>query len=204
MLQAARVKGGAFIYVIIATYPSLLAKLKLSCLYALLRGLKSAHKRPCNSCLPFLTSKIKACQSFSTMYTQLVNIILIFSFFPPFLLSFSLSNISLFNISLSNISLSNISLFNFSLFNFSLFNFSLFNISLFNISLSKILRSFSKAFQRAAWVSGPLLQGILAVSFGRAFQRAAWVSGLLLQGVLAGHFGGQLGFRGYFCRAFWQ
>jgi len=37
----------------------LLAKLKLSCLCALLRGPRSAHKQPCNSCLPFFTSKIK-------------------------------------------------------------------------------------------------------------------------------------------------
>jgi len=46
-------------YVVIAAYPSLLAKLKLSCLCALLRGLKSAHKQRYNSYLPFFTSKIK-------------------------------------------------------------------------------------------------------------------------------------------------
>jgi len=44
---------------IVAAYPSLLAKLKLSCLCALPRGPKSTHGRRCNSCLPFFTSEIK-------------------------------------------------------------------------------------------------------------------------------------------------
>ena len=58
---------------IIAAYPSLLAKLKLSCLCALLRGLRSIHGRHYNSYLPFFTSKIK--------------VFFIISSFPPFLLS---------------------------------------------------------------------------------------------------------------------
>jgi hypothetical protein len=56
---------------IVAAYPSLLAKLKLSCLCALLRGPKSTHGWRCNSCLPFFTSEIK-------------DNLIFFSFFPPF------------------------------------------------------------------------------------------------------------------------
>jgi len=57
-------KRWRFSYVIVAAYPSLLAKLKLGCLCALLRGPPSAHRRLyclcCSGYLPFLTSKIKA------------------------------------------------------------------------------------------------------------------------------------------------
>jgi len=59
LCYATQVEGSAFVYVIVAAYPSLLAKLKLSCLCALPRGPRSAHRRPCNSCLPFFTSEIK-------------------------------------------------------------------------------------------------------------------------------------------------
>jgi hypothetical protein len=59
-----------------AAYSSLLAKLKLSCLCALLRGLRNMHKRRYNSYLPFFTSEIKD------------NLIFL-SFFPPFSLLFS-------------------------------------------------------------------------------------------------------------------
>jgi hypothetical protein len=62
---------------IVAAYPSLLAKLKLSCLCALLRGPRSTHKRRYNSCLPFFISEIKDNLIFLSFFLP-------FSFLPSF------------------------------------------------------------------------------------------------------------------------
>jgi len=112
-------KGGAFVYVVVAAYPSLLAKLKLSRLCALLGALEVRTGGLVIAAYPSLLAKLK--------------FFFIISSFLPFLLSSCPT--SLYLTTLCPTSLCPTSLCLTSL-----------NFSLFNFSLSNISRSFSKAF----------------------------------------------------------
>jgi hypothetical protein len=70
----AQVKGSAFIYIIVAAYPSLLAKLKLSYLYTLLKALEVCISSLIIAVYPSLLAKLK--------------FFFIISSFFPFFLSF--------------------------------------------------------------------------------------------------------------------
>jgi len=55
----AQVKDSAFVYIIVVSYPSLLAKLKLNRLYALLRALKLRISGFIIAAYPLLLAKLR-------------------------------------------------------------------------------------------------------------------------------------------------
>jgi len=96
-----------------SSYLPLLAKLKLSCLCALLKGRRSAHGRPRNSCLPFFISKIKVFFIISSFPCFLVS-----SFPSLYLTSLCLTSLYLTSLYLTSLYLTSLCLTSFCLTSF--------------------------------------------------------------------------------------